>query len=175
MTYNILDLFGLSKFKGGNAPLAPLIKISLALGLQCVRDITRPPKYSYQSILSPDVFFLTVSSKSCFYTFGCIDWVRWRLARGEDGRGWSTTWAGLVYKKATGDPSFLEESECDSSPFDQQSILMKDHFTGTGKLFEMPIFIFTFLNNGYMYSFIKINYLFFVQHIRLNTIRDVLC
>ena len=28
-TYQILDLFGLSKFKGGNAPLAPLIKISL--------------------------------------------------------------------------------------------------------------------------------------------------
>ena len=26
---DILDLFGLSKFKGGNAPLAPLIKISL--------------------------------------------------------------------------------------------------------------------------------------------------
>ena len=25
-TYNILNLFGLSKFKGGNAPLAPLIK-----------------------------------------------------------------------------------------------------------------------------------------------------
>ena len=21
---------------------------------------------------------------------GCIDWVGWRLARGEDGRGWST-------------------------------------------------------------------------------------
>ena len=27
-TYQILDLFGLPKFKGGNAPLAPLIKIS---------------------------------------------------------------------------------------------------------------------------------------------------
>ena len=29
VTYKILDLFGLSKFKGGNAPLAPLIQISL--------------------------------------------------------------------------------------------------------------------------------------------------
>ena len=29
-------------------------------------------------------------SESCFYTFGRIDWVEWRLAHGEDGRGWPT-------------------------------------------------------------------------------------
>ena len=34
--------------------------------------------------------FLCVCSESCFYTFGRIDWVGWRLARGEDGQGWST-------------------------------------------------------------------------------------
>ena len=32
-----------------------------------------------------------VCSESCFYTLGHnIDWVGWRLARGEDGRGWPT-------------------------------------------------------------------------------------
>ena len=30
---------------------------------------------------------LFVCSESSFYTFGRIDWVGWRLARGEDGRG----------------------------------------------------------------------------------------
>ena len=32
VTYKVLDLFGLSKFKGGQSPLAPLIKISLING-----------------------------------------------------------------------------------------------------------------------------------------------
>ena len=40
---------------------------------------------------------------------------------------------GLVYKSATGDPPFLMQNECDSSPFDHQSILIKDHFMGTAK------------------------------------------
>ena len=41
-----------------------------------------------------------------------------------------STWRrwGLGYKSATGDPPFLMPNECDSSPFDHQSILMKDHF-----------------------------------------------
>ena len=34
--------------------------------------------------------FLFECSESCFYTFGRIDWVGWRLTRGEDGRGWPT-------------------------------------------------------------------------------------
>ena len=38
----------------------------------------------------PPMCILFVFSKSCFYTFGRIDWVGWRLARGEDGRGWPT-------------------------------------------------------------------------------------
>ena len=55
-------------------------------------------------------------------------------------------WTRLAYKSATGDPPFLVQNKCDSSPFDRQSILMKDHFIGTAKLFEMPFP--TFLNNG---------------------------
>ena len=38
----------------------------------------------------PRMCFLFVYSESCFYTFGCIDWVGWRLARGDDGRDWPT-------------------------------------------------------------------------------------
>ena len=41
---------------------------------------------------------------------------------------------GLVYKSATGDPPFLMQNECDSSPFDHLLILMKDHFMGTVKM-----------------------------------------
>ena len=52
-----------------------------------------------------------------------MDWVGWRL-RKEDGQGWSVT----------RDPSFLGQNECDSSPFDYQSILMKGHFMGTSKI-----------------------------------------
>ena len=55
--------------------------------------------------------------------FCCIDWVRWRLARGEDGRGWST-----------GGPQEIVHNECESSLFDHQSILVKDHFIGTAKI-----------------------------------------
>ena len=47
--------------------------------------------------------------------------------------------AGLHNKSVTGDPPFLEESECESSPFDQLSILMKDHFMGIAKIVEIPI------------------------------------
>ena len=46
-------------------------------------------------------------------------------------------WVGLAYKSSTGDPPFLLQYECDSSPFDHQSILMKcrkDHFMGTAKI-----------------------------------------
>ena len=35
---------------------------------------------------SPLIYIVFVCSESCFYTFG--HWVGWRLARGEDGRGW---------------------------------------------------------------------------------------
>ena len=85
--------------------------------------------------------FLFMHSESCFYTFGRLDWVGWRLVRGEDGRGWPTS------QSATGDPLFLTQNECHSSPFDRQSKLMKDHFMGTITSFEISIF-FTFLNNG---------------------------
>ena len=34
----------------------------------------------------------------------------------------------------SGDPSFLVQNECDIFPFDQQLILMKDHFMGTAKI-----------------------------------------
>ena len=37
----------------------------------------------------------------------------------------------LAYKSATGDPPFLVQNECDSSPFDDQLILMKDDSMGT--------------------------------------------
>ena len=38
----------------------------------------------------PPMSILFVCSESCFHTFGRIAWVRWRIARGEDGRGWPT-------------------------------------------------------------------------------------
>ena len=41
---------------------------------------------------------------------------------------------GLAYKSATGDPRFLVQNECDSSPFDHQSILTKDHFMEAVKI-----------------------------------------
>ena len=85
--------------------------------------------------------FLFMHSEYCFSTFGRLDWVGWRLVRGEDGRGWPTS------QSATGDPLFLTQKECHSSPFDHQSKLMKDHFMGTITSFEISIF-FTFLNNG---------------------------
>ena len=57
-------------------------------------------------------------------------------------------WAGLAYKSATGDPTFLVQNMCDSSPFDHQSILMKDRFMETAKIvWNIPI-VFTFLNKG---------------------------
>ena len=40
----------------------------------------------------------------------------------------------LAYKRATGDPTFLVQNECDSSPFDHQSILLNDHLIETGKV-----------------------------------------
>ena len=75
----------------------------------------------------PLMCVLFVCSESCFYTFGRIDWVGWRLARGEDGRGWSTRGPQEIHP-------YLVQNECDSSPFDHQSILMKDHFMGTVKI-----------------------------------------
>ena len=38
----------------------------------------------------PPMCILFVYSESCFSTFGRIDLVGWRLACGEDGRGWPT-------------------------------------------------------------------------------------
>ena len=38
-----------------------------------------------------------------------------------------------AYEGTTGDPQFLVQNEYDSSPFDQQLILMKDYFMGTAK------------------------------------------
>ena len=48
------------------------------------------------------------------------------VPRGENERGWLT-------KVAQGIP-FLRQNECDSSPFDLPSILMKGHFLGTAKI-----------------------------------------
>ena len=42
-------------------------------------------------------------------------------------------WAGLSYKSVTGDPPYLVQNECDSLLFDDQSILMKNHFMVTAK------------------------------------------
>ena len=54
-----------------------------------VRDITHNRILGISiTILSSDVY--SVQSESCFYTFGRIDWFGWRLAHGEDGRGWPT-------------------------------------------------------------------------------------
>ena len=89
-------------------------------GLVCIRDIG---KYSYQSILSSDLFsvgiqlFLYVWS----YRLGWVEISTWRR------------WVGLAHKSATGDPLFLIQNERATSPFDHQSILMKDHFMGTAK------------------------------------------
>ena len=38
---------------------------------------------------------------------------------------------GLAYKSAVWDPPISVQNEGDSSPFDHQSILMKDYFMGT--------------------------------------------
>ena len=35
----------------------------------------------------PLMWILFVCSENCFYTFGRIDWVGWRLAHGKDGGG----------------------------------------------------------------------------------------
>ena len=73
----------------------------------------------------PPMCILFICRESCFYTFGCIDWVGWRLARGEVGRGWPT--------RVLQEIPFLVQNECDSSQFDHHSFLMKDHFMGTAK------------------------------------------
>ena len=50
-------------------------------------------------------------------------------------------WAGLASKRAPGDPPFLIQNECDSSPFDQRLNLMKDHFMGTAKILFTDFFL----------------------------------
>ena len=65
-------------------------------------------------------------SESCFYTFCRVDWVGWRLARGEDGRDWPTRGLQKI--------SIFMQNECDSSPYDHKSNLMQDHFMGTAKI-----------------------------------------
>ena len=57
VTYTILDLFGLSKFKGGNAPLAPLIQLPLKgaatlIDLQCALTLNQCLKSDNQLSLS---------------------------------------------------------------------------------------------------------------------------
>ena len=55
----------------------------------CVLGISvNIPTKVLNTILDRILFLLFCPS--CFYTFGRIDWVGWRLARGEDGRGWPT-------------------------------------------------------------------------------------
>ena len=80
-----------------------------------------------QMAFCPSMCVLIVCSESCFYTCG-IDRVGWTLVRGEDGWGWSTR----VPQETP--PPFLMQNEWDSSPFDQQLILMKDDFTRTAKI-----------------------------------------
>ena len=66
-------------------------------------------------------------------TFGRIYWVGWRLGREEDGRGWTTTSSVTA---DTPPPLFLGKRS-DSSPFDHQLILPKDHFMRTAKKIEI--------------------------------------
>ena len=59
------------------------------------RNITRDHVLGISVTIPTEVFCplmcsLFVCSESCFYTFGRIDWVGWRLVRGEDGTGWPT-------------------------------------------------------------------------------------
>ena len=88
-----------------------------------IRDIS---KYSYQSILSCDVFSVRIQWKLFLYVWSYrLGWVEistWRR------------WTGLVYQRATGDPPFLMQDECDTSPFNHQSSLMADHFMGTANI-----------------------------------------
>ena len=64
----------------------------------------------------PPMCILFVCSESCFYI------------------STRRRWAGLAYKSDTGDPPFLVQNECDSSPFAHQSILMKDHSMRTAQI-----------------------------------------
>ena len=67
--------------------LRQISHMTICLTHDCVLGISVniPTKVFY-----PLMCFLFVYSESCFYTFGRIDWVGWRWARGDDGRGWST-------------------------------------------------------------------------------------
>ena len=58
----------------------------------------------------PPMCILFVCSESCFSTVGRIDWVGWRLARGENVQGWPTRVPHV------GNPPFLMQNECDSLP-----------------------------------------------------------
>ena len=46
------------------------------------------------------------------------------------------------FARGPGDLQFLMPNECDSSPFDYQSILMKDHFMGTAVFLGNTDFIY---------------------------------
>ena len=93
-----------------------------------VKTETTQDYWGYQEIFLPKhpMCFLCVCNESCFYTFGRIDWVGWRLTLGEDGWGWSTR-----------GPQEITHMSCktaiDSSPFDHHSNIMKDHFMGTAR------------------------------------------
>ena len=94
--------------KAGSGDLRQISYIDRLLGI----SVNIPIK-----AFCPPMCILFVCSKSCFYTFGRIDWVGWRLAHGEGGRG---------YQSATGDSQFLIQDECDRSAFHHQSILRKE-------------------------------------------------
>ena len=78
--------------------------------------------YIHTKVFCPLMCFLFVCSVSCFNTFGRIDWVGWRLTRGDVGQ------ATRVTQEI---PQYLVQNDCDSSPFNHQPILMKGHIMGT--------------------------------------------
>ena len=64
--------------------------------------------------------FLFVCSESSYYTFGRIELGGERgHGVGLNGVGTWRRWVGLAYNSARGDPLFLMQNECHSSPFDQ--------------------------------------------------------
>ena len=67
-----------------------------------------------------------------------------------------STWrrcARLTYKSAKGNLPFLMQNECDSSPFDHQSIIMNDHFMGTATIFWNTDFSLIWITNAFKFKF----------------------
>ena len=91
----------------------------------------------------PPICFLSVCSQSCFYTFSCIDWVGWRLARGEDGWGWPTRVPQEI-------PYFSYKMSAKALHL-ITSQWMKVNSGEQQQLFEIPIlFKIPILNNGHL-------------------------